>query len=223
MRVLTDIGEVGITAGERQVKFRPSLDAMARLGSPEEIVEKFVALHQPPPVIEHMPWDKPGAMVEGDKLTLQIFRRHWRDMLFLSWEVLTACCDEDIADIIGEPGEKYGSYRIRQVQPEIMLALARSLMHYGCIGNAHSQDKGKSSAGEYSRAFDPMQYVTLAVTHLGMAEADAWNLTITSFQAHWEAKHGKQKERRYVDEHESTMKWLASINAMRDANPWKHP
>lgn len=222
MRVLTEIGEQGITLGEREVVFRPSFHAMTRLGDPERIVEVFAALHEGPTMIEHMPGDGEGVRLAGDKISITQFRRHSREMLFLAWEVLSACSNEDVSDVIGEPGSRYGSYRLGPVQPEIMLAMARSLMLHGCIGKTVDQKKGKSSGGEYVRAFEALQYVSLAVAHLGITEGEAWNMTMTSFQGHWEAKHGKQKERRYVDEHESTMSWLASINAVRDANPWKH-
>lgn len=224
MRVLTEIGEQGITVGDREVKFRPSFYAMTKLGDPERIVELFVDLHKQPVIIQHEDWDGPGIRAAGDQISVTQIRRHWRDMLFLSWEVLTACTDEDVSDVIGCPGARYGSYRIGKVDPEIMLAMARSLMHHGCVGQAHKNEKeggGTSSGGSYVRAFEALQYVSLAVAHLGLTEDEAWNMTMSSFQGHWEAKHGKQKERRYVDEHVKTMEWLASINAIRDENPWQ--
>lgn len=216
MRVLTEIGEQGLTFGEREVKLRPSFYAMTQLGNPEEIVELFVEIHKPPALVEHMDWDPASVRQFGDAVSVNRVNRYFRDMLFLSWQVLTACADEDISDLIGGPGTRYGSYRLGKVSPEIMLAMARSLMHHGCVGKAVQADKGKSSGGDYSRNFDALSFVSLAVAHLGLTEAEAWNMTMSSFQGHWEAKHGKQKERRYVDEHVRTMEWLKAVNKMRD-------
>lgn len=217
MRVLTEIGEQGLSSDSRDVVLRPSLYAMTTLGSPTEIVELFAEIHGGPEFIEHMPGDPIGARDAGDRLNVSIMRKHWRRMLFLSHEIMNACAGgESLVEFIGEPGERYGSYRLGKVPPEAMLALARNLMHHGCIGKAVEPEKGKSSGGGYSRSFEALHYVSLAVAHLGLTEAEAWNMTMTSFQGHWEAKHGKQKERRYVDEHDSTMNWLKAVNALRD-------
>lgn len=217
MRVLTEIGEQGLSNGDRDVLLRPSLYAMTTLGSPTEIVEIFAEIYSQPAFIEHMPDDPAGVREAGDRMNVVIMRKHWRRMLFLSHEILNACANgESLVDFIGEPGERYGSYRLGKVPPEAMLALARSLMHHGCIGKATDQEKGKSSGGGYSRSFEALHYVSLAVAHLSLTEAEAWNMTMTSFQGHWEAKNGKQKERRYEDEHDSTMKWLKAVNELRD-------
>lgn len=217
MRVLTEIGEQGLELGDKSVVLRPSMFAMTCLGGPERIVEVFAELHKQPALVEHMDFDPEGVRAAGDALSVRLFRRYWREMLFLSWEVLNACADgQDLVPFIGEPGQRYGSYRLGKVPAEAMLAMARSLMQHGCIGKVSSQDKGKSSGGEYSRSFEALQFVSLAVAHLGVTEAEAWNMTMTSFHGHWEAKHGKQQERRYEDEHTATMNWLAAVNAIRD-------
>ena len=220
MRIITEIGEQGLTLGERTVKLRPSFHAMTLLGEPEEIVEKFVALHKPPPLIEHFEFDGDGVKYAGDRVNHDTINRYFREMLFLSWEVITACAGEqDVTPFIGEPGARYGSYRLGKVPPEAMLALARNLMHHGCIGKPQpetGEKKGTHSGGEFVRAFEALKFVSLAVAHLGVTEAEAWDLTLTGFQAFWEAKHGKQQERRYVDEHVKTMAWLAEINKLRD-------
>lgn len=217
MRVLTEIGEQGLELGDKGVVLRPSMYAMTCLGSPEEIVEKFAELHKPPTLVEHMPGDSIGAIAAGNDVSMRLVRRYWRQMLFMSWEVLNACADgQDLVPFIGEPGSRYGSYRLGPVPAEAMLALARNLMHHGCVGKSHKEDKGKSTGASYTRSFDALHYVSLAVAHLGVTEAEAWNMTMTSFHGHWEAKHGKQQERRYEDEHTATMNWLKAVNAIRD-------
>lgn len=218
MRVLTEIGEQGITIGERELLLRPSLYAMTTLGEPEEIVDLFTELYRAPPFIEHMPGDSAGVQLAGDTYNVTLARRYWREMLFLSWRVICACAEspEETAFFIGEPGQRYGSYRLGKVPAEQMLVLARSLMYHGCIGKSHDEGKGASDGGSYSRAFDALHYVSLAIAHLGMSESNAWSMTMSGFQAHWEAKHGKQKERRYESEHDATMDWLKAVNKLRD-------
>ena len=47
---IVSIGEIGVSVGERDYLFRPSLAAMDSLGSPAEIVEKFTILFEPPKI-----------------------------------------------------------------------------------------------------------------------------------------------------------------------------
>jgi hypothetical protein len=106
-----------------------------------------------------------------------------------------------------------------------MLVMARSLLQYGLIGPMveKSEEAKKEEAdkprdrSKFSKEFDALAFVSRAVTHLGMSEAEAWNMTVTSFSAHWQAKYGEHKEKRHSEEHDSTMKWLAKVNELRDA------
>ncbi|QMP23934.1 hypothetical protein DDSR119_16 [Pseudomonas phage DDSR119] len=219
MHIITEIGEQGITIGEKTYILRPSFRAMTRLGEPDEIVEIFAAIHKPPNFIEHMEWDGVGVRSAGDTVSRTVFKRYWLEMLYLSRDVMIACCDEDLTPAIGEPGSRYGSYRIGPVSPEIMLAMARSLMQHGCIGpvaKAVQRSERSGSKSGYTREFNALGFVSKAIANLGVTESDAWNMTMSSFHAHWEAKYGEPKEARYVDEHEATMSWLAKVNAIRD-------
>lgn len=227
MRVITSIGEQGLTHPDgRQVVLRPSLYAMTQLGSPREIVELFAELHEPPRLIQSMSWDHHSVVACAERCNKTIMRRHWLNMLFLSWQVMTACCDGDLTPFIGEPGTRYGSYRLGPVPPEAMLVMARSLLRYGLIGPIEEKTPEQLEAeadqprdrSKFTKEFDALGFVSRAVTHLGMSEAEAWNMTVTSFSAHWQAKYGEQKEKRHSEEHDSTMKWLAEVNKLRDAS-----
>lgn len=225
MRVITAIGEQGLEHPDgRTALLRPSLYAMTQLGDPARIVEVFADLHRQPQLVESMPFDTDGAKEAAARVNLSILRRHWRDMLFLSWEVMTACSDDDLTAFIGEPGSRYGSYRLGPVKPEVMLALAQSLMQHGVIGpmpkemaDPDTVKEAKQRAGNYTPEFDAMSFVSKAIAHLGMSEAEAWNLTLTGFAAHWEAKYGEPKEKRHSAEHDATMNWLEKVNAVRDS------
>lgn len=228
MRVITAIGEQGLTHPDgREIVFRPSLYAMSQLGTPKEIVELFAAIHEPPYFLESMPFDTPWLKAQAEKINRKIARDHWLYMLFLSWQVLDACASTDPTPFIGEPGTKYRSYRIGLVDPEIMLVIARSLLRHGLVGPVanKSPEQLEAEAKELEDQpkkrgmveFDALEYVSKAVTHLGLSENEAWNMTITSFGAHWAAKYGEHKEKRHSDEHDQTMKWLAAVNKVRDA------
>jgi hypothetical protein len=224
MRVITAIGEQGLEHPDGLAALlRPSFYAMTQLGDPSRIVEVFADLHRRPGLIESMPFDTEGAKAQAERVNAQILRRHWRDMLFLSWEVMNACSEDDLAPFIGEPGSRYGSYRLGPVSPEVMLALSQSLMQHGVIGpmpkemaDPEAVKEAKQKAGNYTPEFDAMSFVSKAIAHLGLSEAEAWNLTLTGFAAHWEAKFGEPKEKRHSSEHDATMNWLEKVNALRD-------
>jgi len=219
MRVITAIGEQGLSHPDgRQALLRPSFYAMTQLGTPERIVELFAELHRAPPLIQSMSFDTIGAREQAHRVNLQLIRRHWRDMLFLSWEVMTACSDDDLTPFIGEPGSRYGSYRLGPVNPEVMLALARSLMQHGVIGplpKSKPEADAPKKQGTFTKKFDALPFVSKAIAHLGLSEGEAWNLTLTGFAAHWEAKFGENKQERYSEEHDSTMNWLEQVNKLR--------
>lgn len=225
MRVITAIGEQGLTHPDgREVVFRPSLYAMSQLGTPKEIVELFAAIHERPYLIESMPFDAPGQIAAAEVVNRKIVRDHWLNMLFLSWQVMYACADVDPTPFIGEPGTGYKSYRPGLVDPEIMLVIARALLRHGLVGPVANKppEQLEAEAAEHQGKrgiveFDALEYVSKAVTHLGMSEAEAWNMTITSFGAHWAAKYGEHKEKRHSEEHDNTMKWLAAVNKVRNS------
>lgn len=221
MRVITSHGEQGLSLPDgREAKLRPSLYAMTQLGTPEEIVAKFATLHSQPRLMTFDESDAPGVIAAGMMINKQRVRDHWREVLFLSWEILTACSDDDLTPFIGGPGSRYASYRIGPVSPEIMRALACSLMQYGVIGplpkQVPNEEPKAPDPSKYTPAFDASLYVSKAVAHLGFSEDDAWNLTLTGFAKYWEAKYGEDKTPRHSAEHDATMSWLAKVNAVRD-------
>lgn len=225
MRVITAIGEQGLELPDgRKAKLRPSFYAMTQLGEPRDIVEKFARLHSVPQLSQSMSFDTDGAKILNQEINRKILKDHWLEMLFLSWEVLTACSDDDLKPFIGEPGSRYKSYRPGLVPFEIMLALARSLLQHGIIGPIPEKSQAQidfeatqpRDKSKYTQEFHAINYVGKAVAHLGVSEAEAWNMTLTGFAAHWEAKYGQPKERRHSEEHDETMVWLAKVNAIRN-------
>lgn len=223
MRVITAIGEQGLQHPDGTgVVLRPSMYAMTRLGEPEDIVAKFVTLHAPAPLAKSSEGDSIGVIAAINAENKRRMRDHWREMLFLSWEVLNACADDaDLVPFIGEPGTRYASYRFGPVPMEVMVELARSLMQHGTIGPIKhikpADPDAPKNPDKYVPGFDALLFVSKATAVLGMSEAEAWAMTMTSFAAAWEAKFGENKQERHSQEHDDTMAWLAKVNSKRES------
>lgn len=196
-------GELSISTATHDYLFRPSLAAMASLGSPSEIVELFGLLHSSPTINPFYP--------------VESYRKWERSVLSASIDVLAACYADDVTPLTGHIGSRYGSWVPGLMPVEDMPHIARSLLKHGITGDIKL--KGKPKADDYSATFDAKQYVADAMAHLGMAEDDAWNLTMTTFAAAMRSKFGKP-ESASVDDmletHEESLAWLESINKLRD-------
>ena len=209
MRVLTDIGEVGITFGGRTHVVRPSFYSMSQIGTPAEIVEAYAALFSAP-ALTGKPWaDKPRL------------RRWGRDRLMTALTVMYACADpvDDLGPLLGGVSERMG-YQPGAMPIENIIALARALMRHGIVGDV-STKRAENGAGDYSSTFKARDYVASAMAHLGASEADAWNMTMTSFLAAMRAKYpptdakGRPINAPTSEQHDATMDWLARVNAAR--------
>lgn len=224
MRVITSIGEQGLELTDgRCAKMRPSFYAMTQLGEPSEIVEKFVVIHSGPDQVQDMRTDTDGAKALSSQINQRLSRKHWRDMLFLSWEIMQACSEEDLTPFIGCPGSRYGSYRMGPMPASDMLVFARALMRHGVIGpmpkktaeQLEAEAKLPRDKSKFTQEFHAINFVSKAVSHLGVSESEAWDMTLTGFAAHWQAKYGEQKEQRHSEEHDDTMAWLKKVNEKR--------
>lgn len=222
MRVLTDIGEVGLHLDGDSIVLRPSLYAMTKLGGPAELVARFALIHSPPPYYEISPRLRRGLNEATIRENERLFRNHARQVFWSCWEVLAACADgQDISRFAGTPGDKYGSYRVGAMPTGDIIHIARALMQHGIIGRSlkeidGDEDSPKPDGETFAKEFHAAQYVALAMAHLGMPEDAAWNMTMTSFVKAMRAKFGEQKEDRSAVEHKKTMTWLQQVNAIRD-------
>ncbi len=186
----TAIGELAVWIDSRRWFFRPSLLAMSRLGTPAEIVEKF------------------AACMGGFS----------RESFLISVNVLWACCTE------GEPSEltgyvrTYGKWVPGKLPPEDVHSLACALLTHGITSNVKSEDPPKKGVKQYSQEFKATESASLAVAHLGVSEAEAWNMTMTGLVMAMRAKYhdsSKPTVKEQVAEADNTMEWLERVNAMR--------
>ena len=112
MTPVKEFGECLITSGDKEYFFRPSLLAMTRIGEPAEIVQTFYDLCND----EATPLIQQDAQVyirdEYNRLPDCVLRYIQsgilsRKAVMAANAVLTACCDDDIGELVGwmKPGK----------------------------------------------------------------------------------------------------------------------
>lgn len=217
MRALTSIGEIGLICGEREVLLRPSLRAMDSMGDPEEIVKLFAD------VFAHVP-----AATPFPEYNSFLVKQHWERTMWASYAVIKACTDEDITDIIGHGGTRYGSFVPGLMPMDNMVPIARSLLKHGIIGDlprsAYGEAKAEDvNANEVSK-FEARVYVSLATTHMHYSEKDAWDMTVTSFVLAMQARLGRaDKAAPKADDVDKTQEFLDAVNKARDSKTIQNP
>lgn len=202
MRAITSVGEVGVSVGDVDYLFRPSLAAMDSLGSPADIVTKFGILFSAPKLNPIWPKDS--------------YRSWEREVMATAYDVLAACCDKDVTPLLGRMGSKWGSFVPGPMPSQDMVHLARSLMRHGVVGlKPEGRLTKKPEKEEYSIEFKAREFVAQAIAHLGLSSSEAWNLTMTEFSGAMQSKFGKPETLPPVEEHDEAMSRLAEINRLR--------
>lgn len=211
MQAITDIGQAVIRAGGREIFLNPSFLAISRLGSPEEIVEIFVTVHA-----GHYPQHR-----ISDKAVMKGVLAHCvAEMAVAAAAVVQACAGEKLKDVIGSfavTSKGKLSYRPGAIPFSDVLELARHLIRHGVMGDQPPEEFAEKK-GEYSSRFDARSFVYTAVAHLGMSEADAWNMTMTSFRAAMNAKYPPKEKAKIPTQkkYDEAMDWAEKMLA-RDA------
>lgn len=210
-----EIGECLISSGAEEYFFRPSFTAMSRIGTPEEIVEIFYALHND----EATPRLK--ALAENYQAIPEHHRRFYAaysgsdiaPAFALKWLmssacskaaisaamiVLDACCDRDVTPLTGElvpgkTGRRAFMYRPGAMPVSDMVLIAQSLIQHGIIGKAKVRKLQRHEGSSTSSEFNAFEYISAARSHLGMSRAEAGQLTMTEFQMMLAAKFPEQK------------------------------
>lgn len=198
MTPLKEIGECLIVDHEADYFFRPSFEAMARIGSPQEIVSAFYHLHND----DVTPMVKRAIEAYGyipSWLSEHISSIQFAKPAFVAAHtVLTACCDNDISPLIGwlELGKsgRWGFVWHKGSMPvSSMLIVAQSLITHGIVGKAKVRQLQRHGTGERTSEFKAFDYISAARSHFGMNRAEATQLTMTEFQMLLAAKYPDQK------------------------------
>lgn len=209
-----EIGECLISYGAEEYFFRPSFAAMSRIGTPEEIVETFYALHndEATPRLKALA-DNYQAIPEHQRRfyaaysgsdMLPAFALKWllssvcsKAAISAAMIVLAACCDRDVTPLTGElvpgkTGRRAFLYRPGVMPVREMVMIAQSLIQHGIIGKARVRKLQRHEGSSTSSEFNAFEYISAARTHLGMSREEAEQLTMTEFQMMLAAKFPEQ-------------------------------
>ncbi len=203
MTPVKEFGECLITSGDKEYFFRPSLLAMTRIGEPAEIVQTFYDLCND----EATPLIQQAAQVyirdEYSRLPDCVLRYIQSGLLnrkavMAAHAVLTACCDDDIGELVGwmKPGKsrKRGfMWRPGSMPATEMIIVAQNLMMHGIIGKAKVRNLQRHETSDTTNEFRASEYIVAARNHFGISKEEAWQLTMTEFQLMLIAKYPEQK------------------------------
>lgn len=195
---LKELGECLVTVGDRDYFFRPSFMAMLRIGEPAEIVQTFYDLcnDEITPLIQRVV-EAYGRVPEWLAKHLSALHLDKKSLL-AAHTVLTACCNDDIGDLVGwmKPGKtkrRAFVWHKGVMNPQDMVILAQSLMMHGIIGKAKVRKLQRHETNEKTSEFRAADYVIAARNHFGISREEAENLTMTEFQLMLIAKYPDQK------------------------------
>ncbi|HDT5900549.1 TPA: hypothetical protein QHC20_005093 [Raoultella ornithinolytica] len=203
MTPIKELGECLIGTDDREFFFRPSFRAMARIGEPAEIVQTFYDLlsDDVTPLLQRAA--EAYISDEYSRLPDCVLRYIQsgllaRKAIMAAHTVLTACCDDDISDLVGwmRPGKgrKRGFvWRPGSLPPENMVIIARNLMMHGIVGKAKVRKLQRYETNETTSEFRATDYIMAARNHFGISREEAENLTMTEFALMLNAKYPNQK------------------------------
>ncbi|ENJ4025079.1 hypothetical protein AB1D33_004313 [Enterobacter hormaechei] len=196
MTALTDIGVFTIIdsrEGGKDYLLRPSFEAMTRIGTPEEIVKTYATIHGSD--VARLIEVCTGALGRFPAWLSPSFNRAADNVFFSSWQVLQACCEEDLTPVIGDwkAWSNCVVYRPGRMPKSDIIVMAQQLMQHGILGKAKVRKLQRHETGERTNEFRSLDYIVAAQIHFGMNEEEASGLTMTKFQMLLAAKYPEQK------------------------------
>lgn len=203
MTPIKELGECVIGTDTHEYFFRPSFRNMARIGEPDEIVQTFYDLCND----EVTPLIQQAAQVyirdEYSRLPDCVMRYIQSGLLtrkavMAAHAVLTACCDDDIGELVGwmKPGKsrkREFMWRPGTMPTTEMIIVAQNLMMHGIIGKAKVRKLQRYESNETTSEFRATDYIMAARNHFGISREEAENLTMTEFALMLNAKYPNQK------------------------------
>lgn len=183
---ITSIGEMVISTTDKDFFFKPSFNAMANIGTPQEIVEIYAT-------INGLSAQKAITAAIGSygRVTPFLLKSiakpaYGREVLSAAIIIMRSCCEDDISGLVGtwKPSKK-GMMYVRGGMPVAdIVTIGRRLMEHGVIGMSKmrklQRDEGKQ--GEFTKEFNVMEYISMARAHFGMSREQAEDLTMTELQ-----------------------------------------
>lgn len=196
MTPLKEIGEVGISdsrEGGKDYLLRPSFEAMTRIGEPGEIVSTFVAVHEYD--AEKLHDSCVECFGEVQPWITSVVNRISEERLSKAIDVLQACCDEDLTELVGEwiaCGHQI-SYKPGIMPASEIVIFAQQLMHHGVVGKAKVRRLQRHESNTGTSEFRAFEYINAARIHFDMSLDEARTLTMTEFQNLLAEKYPDQK------------------------------
>lgn len=203
MTPIKELGECVIGCGDQEFFFRPSFRNMACIGEPAEIVQTFydVCNDEATPLLQHVSeayvldeYSRVPACIE------QYFQSGMlsRKAIMAAHTVLTACCDDDISELVGwmrpaKTSKRSFVWRTGSMPPESMVIVAQSLMMHGIVGKAKVRKLQRYESDETTSEFRAADYIMAARNHFGISREEAENLTMTEFAMMINGKYPNQK------------------------------
>lgn len=183
---ITSIGEMVISTTDKDFFFKPSFNAMANIGTPQEIVEIYAT-------INGLSAQKAitAAISSYGRVTPFLLKSiakpaYGREVLSAAIIIMRSCCEDDISGLVGswKPSKK-GMMYVRGGMPVAdIVTISRRLMEHGVIGMSKmrklQRDEGKKD--EFTKEFNTMEYISMARAHFGMSREQAEDLTMTELQ-----------------------------------------
>lgn len=193
---LTEIGEVVLSSrkdGEREYLLRPSFAAMTRVGSPEEIVAAYSTIHGSE--VQNLIMACASNLGRLPEWLSPQFYRIADKVLSVSMQVIQACCEDDLTQMIGEwkGWSRYIVYRPGALSRNDIIVIAQHLMAHGVIGKAKVRKLQRHETNSTTTSFNAIEYINAARTHFDMTREDAAHLTMTEFALLLNAKYPDQK------------------------------
>lgn len=196
MTARKEYGEFMISTPDKDYLFRPSFDAMTKIGTPQQIVDAFTLLSG----VEVQALIARAIQAYGvvPEWLFKALKKptYGRSVLSTSMMVMQACCNDDCGELIGEwkPSKNGVTYKLGKMPITNVIVLARELMTHGIIGKAKvrklQRNEGKN---EFTDSFNAIEYITAARAHFGMNREEAEQLTMTEFVMMLKAKYPDEK------------------------------
>ena len=213
--MLTKYGFVCAKFNGMQFDLNPTLEAMARIGNKEDIIQVFSKLHciTIREFINSNPYQCTYVSEQLKKYSKKVTGPQQLQAAIL---VLQCCSGKDLSPMIGKLIVKDRVYYQKGFAPvQNIISLAQHMIYHGMIG--HTENKITSNRAGTTADFEPERFAELARLKLNMSRDEAWSLTMTEFIVLWNTEFPpteKQMDESITqDEYDDG---IAKLEAIRD-------
>lgn len=190
--MLTKYGFVCAKFNGMVFDLNPTLEAMARIGNKEDIIQVFSKLHclTIKEFVNANPYQCNYVSEQLKKYSRKVTGPQQLQAAIL---VLQCCSDKDLSPMIGKLILKDRVYYQKGFAPvQNIIALAQHMIYHGMIG--HTDNRITSNRAGTTADFEPERFAELARLKLKMSRDEAWSLTMTEFISLWQTEFPPTQE-----------------------------